>query len=39
VYPAVLKSVVLETGLSASTFPSECPFPPDQILDREFLPE
>ena len=39
VYPAVLKSVVLETGLSASTFPSECPFSPEQILDREFLPE
>jgi hypothetical protein len=39
VYPTVLETVVLETGLPATAFPSECPFSPDQILDREFLPE
>jgi len=38
VYPAVLRSAVLETGLPATAFPSECPFSSDQILDREFLP-
>ena len=38
VYPAVLRSAVLETGLLPTAFPSECPFSPDQILDREFLP-
>jgi len=39
VYPAVLRSAVLETGLPPEIFPSQCPFSPDQILDREFLPE
>jgi type II secretory pathway component PulM len=39
VYPAVLKSAALETGLPVTAFPGECPFSPDQILDREFLPE
>jgi len=39
VYPAVLLSAALETGRPATVFPSECPFSPDQILDREFLPE
>src|SRR5579863_1659056 len=38
VYPAVLRSAALETGLSATDLPSKCPFSPDQILDREFLP-
>ena len=38
VYPAVLRSAVLETGLLPTAFPSECPFSPEQILDREFLP-
>ena len=28
-----------ETGLSVTTFPSECPFSSEQILDRTYLPE
>jgi hypothetical protein len=39
VYPAAITSVALETGLPSAAFPSECPFSPEQILDREFLPE
>jgi hypothetical protein len=35
----VLKSAALETGLPVTAFPGKCPFSPDQILDREFLPE
>lgn len=28
-----------ETGLDSSTFPTECPYTPEQVLDSEFLPE
>lgn len=28
-----------ETGLDISIFPQECPYPPEQILESEFLPE
>ncbi len=38
VYPAALTTVALETGLPSEAFPGECPFSPDQILDRDFLP-
>jgi len=27
-----------ETGLDISTFPTECPYTPEQILESEFLP-
>jgi hypothetical protein len=39
VYPAARQSALLETGLPGAAFPNECPFTPDQILDRAFLPE
>lgn len=29
----------IETGLSISRFPQDCPFTPEQVLAREFLPE
>ena len=38
VYPAALTTVALETGLPSAAFPGECPYSPDQILDRDFLP-
>lgn len=28
-----------ETGLDISIFPKECPYPPEQILESEFLPK
>ena len=28
-----------ETELALSTFPNECPYPPEQILSEDFLPE
>jgi uncharacterized protein DUF29 len=28
-----------ETGLPETEFPAECPFTPDEVLSREFLPE
>ena len=39
VYRRALKTATAETGLPARTFPRECPFSPDQILDLSFLPE
>ena len=39
VYPRALQSAIAQTGLSVRTFPRECPFSPDQILDLSFLPE
>jgi hypothetical protein len=39
VYPDSLEKATYETGLPARTFPRECPFSPEQILDRSFLPE
>ena len=39
VYSDAIEGVTVETGLPARTFPRKCPFSPDQILDREFLPE
>ena len=38
VYPAVLRDAVVETGLSAATFPGDCPFTPEQLVDPNFLP-
>jgi hypothetical protein len=28
-----------ETGIAFGVFPEECPFTPDQVLDRHFFPE
>ena len=39
VYPDAVDVAAVETGLSATTFPSECPFSPEQVLDRTYLPE
>jgi hypothetical protein len=39
VYSDAMDGATAETGLPARTFPRKCPFTPDQILDRDFLPE
>ncbi len=39
VYPKARKRVIKKTKLSASTFPEQCPFTFEQIIDFEFLPE
>jgi hypothetical protein len=39
IYPDAVEAACLETALPPSTFPRECPFSGDQILDRKFLPE
>ena len=39
VYPTALQRASIETGLPAPIFPRECPFSPDQLLNRAFLPE
>ena len=38
VYPAALRTAVVETGLPTATFPRDCPFTAEQILDSNFLP-
>ncbi len=38
-YPDARDDAASETGLSVKTFPSECPFSSEQILDRTYLPE
>ena len=38
-YPTAISDAVDETGLAESAFPETCPFTPDQVLDRKFLPE
>lgn len=38
-YQGAVKRAAAETGLGKSTFPSECPFSIEQILDEEFLPD
>ena len=39
VYPDAVGQAAAETGLPAEAFPDECPFSPDQIMDRSFLPD
>jgi len=39
VYIDAVDGAASETGLPAATFPRECPYSPDQILDLSFLPE
>ncbi len=38
VYLSAVRSAAKETGLPEKTFPSECPYSPEQILDATFLP-
>jgi len=38
-YGDAVEGAILETALPAETFPKRCPFTPEQILDRDFLPE
>jgi hypothetical protein len=28
-----------ETGFAETNFPTDCPFTPEQILEKDFLPE
>jgi len=39
VYRDAVRAAGIETGLAARSFPRECPFPVDQVLDHDFLPE
>ncbi len=38
-YRDAVEEASIEAGLLAGTFPERCPFPSEQILDRDFLPE
>lgn len=38
-YPESVEWAADETGLADETFPTECPYPTDKILSREFWPE
>ena len=39
VYSDALEDATRETRIPASAFPPECPYTPEQIIDRDFLPE
>lgn len=39
VYPSAVKRAIAETGLRKATFPTECPYSPEQIMDEEFWPQ
>jgi len=39
VCPDAVRGASLETSLPAGQLSEQCPFTPDQILDRDFLPE
>ncbi|MBX3014831.1 MAG: DUF29 domain-containing protein [Caldilineaceae bacterium] len=39
VYPSAVKFAAVETGLDKRTFPAECPWSAEQVLDEEFWPE
>lgn len=38
VYEDAVEQASIDTGIPEDSFPRECPFSPDQILDRSFLP-
>jgi hypothetical protein len=38
-YQESIKLAVDETDLPRSTFPEQCPFSPEQVLDLDYLPE
>ncbi len=37
-YGDAVERASIETGLSEDSFPRQCPFSADQVLDRNFLP-
>jgi hypothetical protein len=39
IYASALRKATLETGLAETTFPTLCPYTPEQILSEDFLPE
>jgi len=38
-YAEAREDALEETGLPEADFPAECPFSPDEVLSRSFLPE
>jgi hypothetical protein len=38
-YPDAVRDAVRDTGLRAQTFPTDCPFTAEQILDQQYVPE
>ncbi|MEL6816156.1 MAG: DUF29 domain-containing protein, partial [Cyanobacteria bacterium J06598_3] len=38
-YRHAVKVAIAETGLSATTFPAECPYAIAQVLNEDFIPE
>jgi hypothetical protein len=38
-YPDAVKDAVDETGLPRDRFPADCPYPPDDVLAEEYLPD
>jgi hypothetical protein len=38
-YPDAIKDAVDETGLPRNRFPADCPYPPDDVLAEEYLPD
>jgi hypothetical protein len=38
-YQEARKEATRETNLPKSTFPSDCPFSPEQVLDADYFPE
>ncbi len=38
IYDDAVRVASVETGLAAGSFPSDCPFSPQQILEEDFLP-
>jgi hypothetical protein len=39
IYRLAVSKALRDTGLPEATFPTECPFTPEQILSEDFLPE
>ncbi len=39
IYPATRADTIDETGLGEDTFPRQCPFTAEQVLDAEFWPQ
>jgi hypothetical protein len=38
-YADAREGAAAQTGLPLSVFPEACPFPPEQVLDRDYLPD
>jgi len=38
-YPDAIELAAIETGMPKSSFPDQCPFTHEQILDSDFLPD